>query len=187
MLGSNIWHYRIGRSQSKILGVLIAISLQLVTFQFVSFSGSIFRVPRDYAKDGFLWNCLQSNKGGKRVLDDIGVTSMNPCFDYRHNSTNSEQNMNKYIDDTRDCSDFRAGMCTKIDPCIPCEAVYALKFGERWSRCQSCNNGRSNRNCNFREGIGPYCLLSPDSNEVAPCVTCCTIPAPIITIDGKCL
>lgn len=147
----------------------------MITYQLSALSAVLFETGTTTNYE-HRWDCLQSSKGGKRMRGDKSAVSVNPCFANRTSYLNYQE---KYIDDTRDCSSFRGSLCTLESPCVPCELDKAIEFGDVWKRCNSCNG--TNHNCDFVEGVGPYCYVSvKDLSRIEPCSTCCTRPNPLI-------
>lgn len=83
---------------------------------------------------------------------------------------------------TRDCQGGFGTKCSMAQPCQPCELSYIREH--KVSRCRQCSSVNDG-NCNFEEGVGPYCYVSPTSKAVEPCRKCCTEPTPVV-VDGVC-
>mmetsp|Transcript_33274 Transcript_33274/g.43873 ORF Transcript_33274/g.43873 Transcript_33274/m.43873 type:complete len:240 (-) Transcript_33274:260-979(-) len=148
-------------------------------------------------------DCLQSRKGGKvSIYDEESVYTRDRCYcEERHTCLDSNGNALEGIswemcpvDGTcirniggyqsqyrstrdfenmyeRDCDDGRGAECTKQEPCTPCESDRLREFdAPDCGLCWTLNDG----DCNFVEGVGPYCWASPDTREVVPCTQCCT-------------
>jgi len=72
----------------------------------------------------------------------------------------------------RDCENGKGSVCTKENPCTPCEIDRLEEFddAEPCALCTSTNSG----DCGFVEGVGPYCWASSETREVVECTQCCT-------------
>jgi hypothetical protein len=152
-------------------------------------------------KSIFRWECLRSNKGGKRPYGDTSVEYRNPCFvkDIEVNNTDavvSETSAtiehhssslcsssrttavtDPFISATRDCDNAQSSQCSYSQPCTPCELSRFKEFSESsrgWDRCQACSIKNRFGDCNFVHGLGPYCWKDADGWEVVPCRKCCT-------------
>lgn len=174
------------------------ISPKLITAKKPHSSGGIYR-----------WKCLQSRKGGKRPWGDTSDAYRNPCHlnsisnntkndisnEYYPSSpcvsssfTSSKSNnetpsTDPFIPATRDCPHAQLDLCSFTHPCTPCELSRGLEFRNSrqhvWSRCQTCSAANSFGECDFIDGIGPYCWKSSFSWDVVPCVKCCTDGTPM--------
>lgn len=76
-----------------------------------------------------------------------------------------------YVPTDRDCTKGQGPVCTKEDPCTPCELDRLEEFGA--DRCTTCSPENSG-DCHFVLGVGPYCFESPESKKATPCKRCCT-------------
>ena len=152
------------------------------------------------------WECLNSSKGGKRPYGDTGEDFLNPCYN-RTNETSSADagtfpfaslcstsdtdgdiSKSEYIPATRDCQHAQTSLCALENPCTPCELSRRDEFhnSERgWDRCQACSLRNNHGECNFKDGVGPYCWKDAESWEVVPCKICCTEGTPV-QADGVC-
>lgn len=155
--------------------------------------------------------CLYSNKGGKRPLNEMSDEYRNPCF----NSTDEIKSNNDigdlssldsltlcpstkankddimgiepYISAARDCHQAQLRLCSSSQPCTPCELSRRDEFNsDGWSRCQACSVHNGNGDCNFVAGVGPYCWKNGERLEVVPCETCCTENVAMFDAEGAC-
>ena len=99
-------------------------------------------------------------------------------------STNTKHE--QFISPTRDCHTNQRSTCSLSEPCTPCEISRRDEFPSTWSRCQSCSIRNNFGDCNFRDGVGPYCWKNGDLVEVIPCEICCTDNTPMFDKDGVC-
>ena len=101
----------------------------------------------------------------------------------------------------RDCWTVQGEECTKEEPCTPCdhtqmnarttnelrdlEGEYMYRQMESCRSCEKIGSGKANYDCNFVEGVGPYCKYydctsyigySNCFSRVRPCETCCSVP-----------
>jgi len=187
------------------LTLIAFILVMSLFFQFWELSNATLTLPVNFRHDVYRWKCLLSKKGGKRPYGDTREAFKNPCFNLKkekclqrknNNSENSIaffdtyhrynnksicnitlKNSEELLDDRRDCEHARGGTCIKNDPCVPCSVKFRSSFGNRWKRCQSCT--RNNGNCNFIEGVGPYCFKSATDRRSVPCTKCCTESEPL--------
>lgn len=205
-----------GCSHKPTLGQIVVVSVFstaiLYRYQFISeilmsFSGgaSIYRL-----------DCLESNKGGKRPLGSTSEEFKNPCFFDKINKTingtestktsslssmstsidysicrisKNQSAVEPYISAARDCSRSQQNICTPTEPCTPCEISRFHEFHNSalgWSRCQTCALSNGYGECNFRNGIGPYCWKDASSRMIVPCKKCCTDQVPMFDNAGKC-
>ena len=152
------------------------------------------------------WDCLRSDKGGKRPFGIESNEYKHPCYnetaavvaeienDYLSpssprsfcSSTAAAAKYEKYISATRDCQGAKRSTCSLSEPCTPCEISRRNEFSSTWSRCQSCSIRNNFGDCNFRDGVGPYCWKNGDMLEVIPCEICCTDNMPMIDEEGAC-
>lgn len=96
----------------------------------------------------------------------------------------ASQKGGKRTDSSRDCRWFEGELCTRDEPCTPCDLDRS---------CRTCTSDGSNANCFFTEGLGPYCKFPvADARnvpgvgeiddrtglrvEILPCTKCCTEP-----------
>jgi hypothetical protein len=159
-------------------------------------------------------DCIGSGKGGKRIGNSTQYEDMNPCFCYGTNANcyTTVKNSNKIYDlstekcpfdgtakcnqgpkhsdrihrwvpSLRDCHGGQWAQCSKEQPCTPCERETLSTFKQ--GRCRTCSTQNTGE-CNFVQGVGPYCLVSPNSKEIEPCKTCCTEPEPYFDTAGFC-
>ena len=159
-------------------------------------------------------DCIGSNKGGKRVGNSTSYEDINPCYCVGTNaecytvisnsditydlSTEScpndgtakckqgptrEDRIHRWVPSLRDCRGGQLSQCTQDQPCTPCERDKLSTFKE--GRCRTCSTENTGT-CNFVPGIGPYCLISPDSKAIEPCKQCCTEPEPFFDDNGYC-
>jgi len=94
-----------------------------------------------------------------------------------------------FISAFRDCHQARPPTCSYTNPCTPCEMSRREEFQESmhgWSRCRACSLANNEGECNFIEGVGPYCWKDALEWEVVPCKKCCTKGGPIIDENGVC-
>ena len=93
------------------------------------------------------------------------------------------QEVARLLDDTRDCHNSEGAYCTKAEPCTPCEVAkqHALGFPKvnpateldlLDGRCATCAS-EWDGNCNFVEGLGPYCRKGT-TDDIEPCGRCCS-------------
>ena len=111
------------------------------------------------------------------------------------------------VDAQRDCEVAQPPACTIQNPCTPCEVESALTFGLApigrepssggmgrmeapilnrtgiWKRCVTCSP-QNTGDCNFIEGVGPYCFESPGSRHAIPCKRCCSEGVRVV---GECV
>jgi len=141
------------------------------------------------------------SEGTAKVLDDQGnkvsrflvtkeegknTTSSEECVDDELSICQSAKNVTieRAIPATRDCSRARSATCSLHDPCTPCGLDRAFEFGDRWSRCRNCENNDM-KDCNFVEGVGPYCFADAFKRSVVPCEQCCTEKERRFVGDGE--
>lgn len=154
------------------------------------------------------WDCLRSDKGGKRPVGIESEEYKHPCYneieataieievDDQTPSPSSPMSLcsftatntkyEQFISATRDCSNAKRATCSLSEPCTPCDISRRDEFLSTWSRCQSCSIQNNFGDCNFQAGKGPYCWKNGDLLEVIPCEICCTDNKPMFDRDGVC-
>ena len=153
------------------------------------------------------WDCLRSDKGGKRPFGIESEEYKHPCYDtvaavaedevddltpsspktnLCYSSTSTNTKYEQYISAARDCQANQRFTCSLSEPCTPCEISRRDEFPSTWTRCQSCSIRNNFGDCNFQEGQGPYCWKDGDMVEVVPCEICCTDNKPMFEKDGVC-
>jgi len=153
------------------------------------------------------WDCLRSDKGGKRPfgieseeykhpcyndtaavaeieVDDLSLTPSSPMS--LCSSSTTTNTYEQYISATRDCQGAKRYTCSLSEPCTPCEISRRDEFLSTWSRCQACSIRNNWGDCNFQDGQGPYCWKDGDMVEVVPCKICCTDNMPMFDKEGVC-
>jgi hypothetical protein len=158
-------------------------------------------------------DCIDSGKGGKRKGNATATEDMNPCFctgtlatcysvvnsaitidlssatcptdgTYKcKQGDNKADRIHRYVPKLRDCHGGQGTACTMDQPCTPCERSKLETFGG--GRCRTCSTMNSG-DCGFVPGVGPYCLISPDSKAIEACKQCCTEPDPYYDSTGYC-
>lgn len=81
----------------------------------------------------------------------------------------------KLYGSSRDCNEGQTDLCTKTDPCTPCDATYLhLNRNGVRSRQEDCTicTPAFTGDCGFIPEVGPYCNLT---TGVGPCTLCCKI------------
>ena len=152
-------------------------------------------------------DCLRSRKGGKRPHGDVSEEYRHPCHNgtyegdddayvesYRCPSSGAGAAAGTtigtpappYISASRDCREGQSNRCTLSQPCVPCEIDRRLEFEGRWSRCRACSMRNRYGNCDFVDGLGPYCFATGRLVEVVPCRRCCTERDAMYDEDGVC-
>ncbi len=210
--------YALGEGTSKYSRAFqTLLILMLVVVQYYHLWFALLTVPVDFddnrSKPAHRFDCLNSEKGGKRARGDESTKAKNPCFAHMNstckladdtiiliNSTNAtvqciadesaENKFNgevieRYLSDSRDCGSARGDECSMSQPCTPCELSRAEEFGDRWTRCTTCSS-RNRGNCRFVEGVGPYCYKGAYTREVVPCRSCCTDGDTAFDFEGVC-
>jgi hypothetical protein len=147
--------------------------------------------------DGERFHC-RDKKSGQVIADSCPTDGNAECI---ANSPYREVHLPLRVDATRDCDYAQRAACTINNPCTPCEVTRALEFGlapigpfavgsstnretglmeqpglnrtGTWKRCVTCSP-QARGDCNFIEGVGPYCYESPGSRRAVPCKKCCT-------------
>ena len=155
------------------------------------------------------WDCLRSDKGGKRPVGIESEEYKHPCYNDTAaamaeieddeqsspslsspnslcSSTAATVKYEQYISATRDCYDAKRFTCSLSEPCTPCELSRRDEFFSTWTRCQSCSIRNNFGDCNFRDDKGPYCWKDGDLLEVVPCEICCTDNKPMFDKEGVC-
>jgi hypothetical protein len=154
-------------------------------------------------------DCEKSSKGGKRALNSYQQYDVNPCFcvsgagtcvsvttglvlstnsscptdgSYKCTSLDGAGDISVYLGYDRNCNGGQGVSCTQDQPCYPCELDAVVAFQSE--RCRTCSTDFKG-DCNFVEGVGPYCYSSPNSRKVVPCKKCCTEPITQI-VNGTC-
>lgn len=186
--------------------LLMAVSIQ---YFYVIQVSTYLPAGRFYTYDSSLIRsqCIESGKGGKRPGDATLAFDLNPCFclpeianctvldtGLLFNGTicpsngttscisDSNQQIDVYISNERNCEGGQGTKCSKDQPCFPCEINKIVEFGT--TRCRTCSTDNYG-DCKFIPDVGPYCFISPNSKAIEACKQCCTEPDPFI-INGTC-
>jgi hypothetical protein len=110
--------------------------------------------------------------------------------------------VNTMLGHQRDCGFGQHAHCTKAEPCTPCDMADVAKYDPALGagltasarsqgyigRCRTCSKEHTG-DCNFVEGVGPYCKADALGTKIEPCKKCCSDKPlyPFASTNGTCL
>ncbi len=120
--------------------------------------------------------CDDSSNSSVRYGETLHRSMPYPCH-MTYPGKMDLSSVDPFISSFRDCHQAQPPTCTYDNPCTPCDISRREEFLESligWSRCRACSLANNDGECNFVEGVGPYCWKDALAWEVVPCKKCCT-------------
>lgn len=129
----------------------------------------------------------ETESSSQTLLNTNGYVSSPLCPS--SNAIKDASIIESFISDARDCHQSKSSQCSLAEPCVPCELSRRGEFhssSHGWSRCQACSIRNKFGDCNFIDGVGPYCWENAQSWEVVQCKKCCTESVMMLDEGGIC-